>query len=86
MQFDSTISLTLPGGQVITGQDLDTVYMDHPRRKVVLVKFHPALAPVVLWRGPAYDAIGDWTESQAEARINELLAEKPNLLASLVLP
>lgn len=29
--------------------------------------------PLILWKGEEYDAIGQWTDEQAEARIKELL-------------
>lgn len=31
------------------------------------------IKPLILWEGEAYDAIGQWTDEQAEARIIELL-------------
>lgn len=31
---------------------------------------------LVLWEGGAYDQIGNWTQEQALARIDEMLAEK----------
>lgn len=32
--------------------------------------------PLILWQGEAYDAIGQWTDELAEARIKELLESK----------
>lgn len=34
---------------------------------------NPIKRILVLWEGEAYDAIGQWTDEQAEARIKELL-------------
>jgi hypothetical protein len=34
---------------------------------------YPITKQLVLWEGEAYDAIGQWTDEQAEARIKELL-------------
>lgn len=31
------------------------------------------LGPLVLWEGEAYDAIGQWTDADAIARVKELL-------------
>ena len=28
--------------------------------------------PVVLWEGAAYDAVGQWTDANVEARLTEL--------------
>ena len=74
MQFDPSLSFTLPDGTVITGADLDVSFLDRPTYKLVIARIHPALNPLMLWHGAAYDTIGDWTQAQAEARILELLA------------
>jgi hypothetical protein len=34
---------------------------------------YPITQSLVLWEGDEYDAIGQWTDEQAEARIRELL-------------
>jgi hypothetical protein len=61
------------------------VFIDDPLRKLVLARLHPALRPLMLWRGDAYDAVGDWTQAQAEAKILELLGENQQAtLQSLV--
>lgn len=33
------------------------------------------LKPLLLWSGPDYDSIGDYTQAQAETRVLELLGE-----------
>lgn len=73
MQFDPALSFTLSDGTVITGADLDVSFLDRPTHRFVIARVHSALKPIVLWQGAAYDAIGDWTQAQAEARILELL-------------
>ena len=38
-------------------------------------QFSIRATPLVLWSKDQYDAIGDWTQSQAEARVLELLGD-----------
>jgi hypothetical protein len=45
--------------------------VDLPQQKKVLV-FTNELGQVVLWEGTAYDAIGQWTDQDVIARLNEL--------------
>lgn len=61
-------------------EELDIFYMDRPSSKVVLARLHPALRPLVLWRGKEYDDIGDYTQLQMENRVIELLGNDPNLV------
>lgn len=44
-------------------------WIDRPSDKVVLAFVKEINNPVVLWEGDAYDAAGDWTQAQAEARL-----------------
>lgn len=74
MLLDETFSVTLPDGTAVTHADIDLLLLDHERRKLVLARLHPALRAIPLWRGPEYDAAGEWTQEQAEARLSELLA------------
>jgi hypothetical protein len=45
--------------------------VDLPQQKKVLV-FTNELGQVVLWEGTTYDAIGQWTDQDVIARLNEL--------------
>ena len=45
--------------------------VDLPQQKKVLVLTNE-LGQVVLWEGTAYDAIGQWTDQDVIARLNEL--------------
>ena len=46
--------------------------VDNPERKVVRA-FTRELGQLVLWEGEAYDAIGQWTDADVQARVLELL-------------
>jgi len=45
---------------------------DNAERKVVRA-FTRELGQLVLWEGEAYDAIGQWTDTDVQARVLELL-------------
>jgi hypothetical protein len=45
---------------------------DNAERKVVRA-FTKELGQLVLWEGEAYDAIGQWTDTDVQARVLELL-------------
>ncbi len=45
---------------------------DNIERKVVRA-FTRELGQLVLWEGEAYDAIGQWTDTDVQARVLELL-------------
>jgi hypothetical protein len=62
----------------ITLTSLDIVYTDDPQRKIVRVQIRPCPLPLTLWAGSAYDAIGNWTETQAETQITTLLGSNPS--------
>lgn len=46
--------------------------VDLPKKKVVRAFIEELDEPVVLWEGAAYDAAGQWTDSDVEARLAEL--------------
>lgn len=50
------------------------IIVDIPDRKIVLCRVGENSKPLVLWRGQEYDAVGDYTQAQIEARVTELLA------------
>lgn len=73
-------SITLQDGKVrtfqpITLSKLDVVLIDNSGDKHVIARVQPCPFPLVLWEDTAYDAAGDYTQAQAEARILELLGE-----------
>ena len=46
--------------------------VDLPKKKIVRVFVEELDEPVVLWEGAAYDAAGQWTDSDVQARLTEL--------------
>ena len=46
--------------------------VDLPKKKVVRVFVEELEEPIVLWEGAAYDAIGQWTDSDVQAKLTEL--------------
>jgi hypothetical protein len=46
--------------------------VDLPKKKVVRVFVEELDEPVTLWEGAAYDAIGQWTDTDVENRLTEL--------------
>lgn len=83
MKLDNAVTINLGSGDPLVLNDLDVVIFDHESRKLVLAKVHPAANLLPLWRGPDYDAIGDYTQAQVEAKIKELLGENLERLPSL---
>ena len=73
------ISLSNPKKVVLQEEQSKTVttltvsrIVDLPKKKVVRAFIEELDEPVVLWEGAAYDAIGQWTDSNVEARLTEL--------------
>ena len=72
------MKITLPAPIVITPAvianelRIDAI-VDNPEAKIVQLYSGDLRGPVTLWQGDAYDAIGDWTQAQAEARAVEVL-------------
>jgi hypothetical protein len=56
--------------------------IDSSAMKVVKANLFPFYKPLILWEKEAYDAIGDYTQVQAESRVNELLGDDPNSVLS----
>ena len=46
--------------------------VDLPKKKIVRAFVEELDEPVVLWEAASYDAIGQWTDSNVEARLTEL--------------
>ena len=66
--------ITLPSATVVTpAVSITTVTVDRivdlPSQKIVRAFVREISRPLVLWEGEAYDAAGDWTQSQANAQI-----------------
>ena len=72
----------------ITLSSLDVTIMDNHKRKSCVARIHPCPYSLVLWKGAAYDAAGDYTQADVEARVLELLGSdiKAGLEALFVTP
>jgi hypothetical protein len=46
--------------------------VDLPKKKIVRAFVEELDEPVVLWEGAAYDAAGQWTDTDVQARLTEL--------------
>lgn len=57
----------------ITISSLDVTIIDNVKRKSVVAQIRPCPYPLVLWTNEAYDVAGDYTQSQVESKILELL-------------
>jgi hypothetical protein len=74
--------------QPITLTELDITITDNAKRKSCVAQVRPCPHPIILWEGAAYDAAGDYTQAQVEARVLELLGSdvKAGLEALFVPP
>ena len=46
--------------------------VDLPKKKMVRCFIEELEDPLVLWEGAAYDAIGQWTDTNVQERLTEL--------------
>lgn len=66
---------------LVTREVLYSTIVDDSTKKIIATEIsYPVLPdngcivkPLILWQGEEYDAIGQWTDAEAEARIKELL-------------
>ena len=49
-----------------------TRVVDLPKKKIARAFVEELDGPIVLWEGDAYDAMGQWTDANVEARLTEL--------------
>jgi hypothetical protein len=47
---------------------------DKPAEKRVLARIEDLPDNIVLWEGASYDAIGQWTDTDVSARLNEIFS------------
>lgn len=74
-----TISLTrevvlkeIPAHQIkISSVEILYIKDDSANKKVIATAKQP-IGEIILWEGAAYDAIGQWTDTDVQNRINEL--------------
>jgi hypothetical protein len=74
--------------QPITLTELDVTIIDNAKTKTCVARIRPCPQAIALWEGAAYDTAGDYTQSQVEARVLELLGSdvKAGLEAMFVRP
>lgn len=61
----------------VTFDKLNVTIMDNAERRQVAAMILPCPRPLPLWSGDEYTAVGDYTQSQAEARVLEVLGSDP---------
>lgn len=73
------INLTNPKKVVLQEEKSKTVntltvarVVDLPKKKIVRCFVDELEEPITLWEGAAYDAIGQWTDTQVQERLTEL--------------
>jgi hypothetical protein len=72
-------SITVPANPAVS-------IIDSAKSKTVIARIEGTSLPLTLWSGDAYDQIGNWTQDQVDARINELLGDKPeDVIKTLVI-
>lgn len=81
MNLPSTVEITRVNGDTVTLSELSLIFHDYNDRRIVVAILRPHFRSVVLWEGSEYDAVGDWTQAQAESRIIDILG--PDIEASL---
>lgn len=73
------ITLTNPKKVVLQEEKSKTIttltvnrVVDLPKQKIVRVFVEELDEPIVLWEGAAYDAAGQWTDSDVQTRLTAL--------------
>jgi hypothetical protein len=55
--------------------ELNFIFTDNPLSKVISAQIVSLPLNIIIWRGPEYDLIGDWTKSQAETKLEKLMGD-----------
>ncbi len=61
----------------ITLSSLEFIYVDNSKFKNISAQIFSLQAHITLWQGSEYDIIGDWTKSQADQKIKDILGDDP---------
>lgn len=87
MNLNKTITINPPpftdnSGRVtnpppVVLNELALTFIDNVKNKSISASIANVPTPLTLWFGPEYDAIGDWTQAQAETKVLELLGDNP---------
>jgi hypothetical protein len=70
----------------ITLSSLDLTIIDDVSKKNCSVRIKPFPTPLVLWSGSDYDNIGDYTQTQVENKVSELLGNDPSVVLKTLVP
>jgi hypothetical protein len=73
---DNTGKVITPN--LITLDSIDLVIIDNTKNKTVIAQILPISITTVIWKGADYDLIGDWTKSQVEKKLEELMGDNPS--------
>lgn len=67
--------ITITSPQQLTSFEVVS-FFDSPKLRTVTVQVHTNLGPrtLVLWRGAAYDAVGQYTDADIIARVESILS------------
>ena len=65
-----------------TVSQLQYILVDDEQKKTVVVRFKGIPNSLTLWAGADYDAAGDYTQAQVDARITSLLGSNPAAVLS----
>ena len=60
--------------------EVNIILIDDSKNKTVKVQLQPFFDVITLWEGDEYDAVGDYTQTQAENKIYTILGNDPSLL------
>lgn len=87
MNINEPITITPPpysdnSGKIIypekiTLNTIDPIFIDNTKNKTVYAHIIGIPLPMILWSESDYDNAGDWTQSEAENKIIELLGDNP---------
>ena len=75
-------SITLADGTIITPNPITFTELNYSinynnNRKLAIANITNAPIPIVLWKGADYDAAGQFSDFDVEARINAILGSDP---------
>ena len=71
---------TIKNFDPIVLNELNLIIIDDVKGRTASVYINNVPRPLVLWKGEAYDAAGDYTQSDVENRVIELLGSDPKAI------
>ena len=80
MKLNNKIAITDQSGLPQEIDHLDLVVVDINARKTVLCHIEPYPTPLILWKDKEYEIAGDYTQSQIENRVLEILGDNPSIV------